>query len=259
VSFQNVGIGAVPAQNVIMSESDSPIICTVTKWYFKRMAMLGGMLLFFAIWFYKDGKWTWPAENANAEKYEWFQKEVLGGYDLAKKEGRLEAWIAEKKAAGFPLKENGEPEKWLAYSSKLGIPEKPKRRTEKEIEAQFHWASGMALAALLVGVNVLLNRSKKLIGYEDHLISPEGKRMNYADAYKIDKRPWPVKGLAYVFHRPGGASGQGSGSKIALDDLKYDGTHKVLDLLMTKFRGELIEKLPDEEEGEQETAQEPPV
>ena len=225
-----------------------PVVCTITKWYYKRMAMLGGMLLVFAGWFYKDGKWTWPAENLNADKYEWFQKEVVGGYDAARNEGKLEAWISEKKAAGFPLKENGEPEKWLAYSARLGIPEKPKKRTAKEIDEQFHWAGGMAVCALLVGLSVVLNFRKKLIGHEDHLISPEGKRMNYADAFRVDKRPWAVKGLAYVYHRPGGVDGKGSGSKIVIDDLKYGGADKVLDLLMAKFRGELIEKVEEEEE-----------
>lgn len=231
-----------------MPEVSPPVICPVTRWYYKRMAILGGMLLVFAGWFFKDGKWTWPAEQVKADKYEWFQKEVIGGYDAAQKAGTLPQWIAEKKAAGFPLTDSGEPLKWVAYAATLGWPEKPpKKRTDKEIEAQFHWATGMAIAALLVGVNVLLNRSKKLVGHEDHLITPEGRRVDYADVFRIDKRPWDIKGLAYLFHRPGGASGSGRGNKAVIDDLKYDGASKVLDLLLTRFKGELIEKAPDEE------------
>lgn len=213
------------------------------------MAILGGMLLVFAGWFYKDGKWTWPAEQQKADKHEWFQKEVIGGYDAAQKSGTLPQWIAEKKPQGYPLTESGEPMKWVAYAASLGWPEKPpKKRTDKEIEAQFHWAAGMAFAALLVGVNVLLNRKKKLIGHEDHFVTPEGRRVNYADAFRIDKRPWDVKGLAYVFHRPGGAAGTGTGSKAVIDDLKYDGAAKVLNLLLARFKGELIEKVTDSEE-----------
>ncbi len=234
-----------------MSETASlPIECRVTPWYFKRMAFLAGMLLLFAAWFFKDGHWSWPAENEMADKLEWFQKDVVGGYDTAKKAGTLDAWITEKKAAGYPLRESGEPEKWPAYAAKKGWPEKPKKRTEAEIQAQYHWALGMGLGALVVGVLVLLNRGKKLIGHADHLITPEGKRVDYADVFRIDKRPWDVKGFATVFYRPGGQDGKGSGTKATIDDLKYDGADKVLDLLMQNFRGELIEKVADEEEEE---------
>lgn len=234
-----------------MSEAAPLVVCPITRWYYKRMAILGGMLLVFAFWFFKDGKWTWPAERAKADKYEWFQKEVLGGFDEAQKAGTLAEWITEKRAEGYPLTDNGEPMKWVAYAASLGWPEKPpKKRTDKEIEAQFHWAAGMGIAALLVGVHVLLNRRKVLKGYSDHFITPEGKRVNFADAYRIDKRPWDIKGLAYVHHRPGGATGTGSGSKATIDDLKYDGAAKVLDLLLANFKGELIEKVPDPEEDE---------
>ncbi len=232
-----------------MSEDSPPVVCPVTRWYYKRMAILGGMLLVFALWFYKDGKWTWPAEREKAEKYEWFQKEVIGGYDEAQKAGTLAAWIAEKKAAGFPLTEVGEPMKWVAFAAAQGWPEKPpKKRTDKEIEAQFHWAAGMGLAALLVGVHVLMNRRKVLKGFADHFITPEGRRVNHADAFRIDKRPWEVKGLAYVHYRPGGAAGSGGGSRAVIDDLKYDGAARVLEQLLVNFKGELIEKVPDPEE-----------
>jgi hypothetical protein len=235
-----------------MSEASPPlVVCPVTRWFYKRMAILGGMLLVFALWFFKDGKWTWPAERVKADKYEWFQQEVLGGFDEAQKAGTLEQWVTEKRAAGFPLTESGEPMKWVAYAASLGWPEKPpKKRTDKEIEAQFHWAAGMGVVALVVGIHVLMTRRKVLQGFADYFITPEGQRVNYADAFRIDKRPWEVKGLAYVFHRPGGAEGTGSGSKAVIDDLKYDGAAKVLDLLMAKFKGEIIEKVaePDEED-----------
>ena len=237
-----------------------PIECRVTPWFYKRMAMMGGMFLLFAGWFYKDGKWSWPEENERAAKQEWFQKDVLGGYDEAKKAGTLEAWIAKARADGFPLKDSGEPEKWVSHAAKQGWPEKPKRRTQTEIEAQFNWAGGMGMAALLVLGHVLMTRRKKLIGEVDHFITPEGKRVNYADAYKIDKRPWDQKGFAYVYHRPGGNAGTGSGSKAVLDDLKYDGTHQVLELLMSQFKGELIEKVEvvvDADEGQVEKTEGP--
>ena len=239
-----------------MSEATPLVICPVTRWYYKRMAILGGMLLVFALWFFKDGMWTWPAEREKADKYEWFQKEVIGGYDEAVKAGTLPEWIVEKRAAGYPLNEVGEPVKWVVFAAAQGWPEKPpKKRTDKEIEAQFHWAAGMGIAALLVGVNVLLNCRKVLKGFADHYVTPEGRRVNFADAFRIDKRPWEVKGLAYVYHRPGGASGAGGGSRAIIDDLKYDGAARVLDLLLASFKGELIEKVPDPEDAPDQAAE----
>jgi hypothetical protein len=63
----------------------------------------------------------------------------------------------------------------------------------------------------------------------------------YAEAFRVDKRLWDNKGLAYVWHRPAG----GGENRVVIDDLKYDGAGRVLDRLMTRFKGELIEKITE--------------
>ena len=226
------------------AQDDSVIECPVTPWFYRRMGMLGAMFVVFAALFFKDGMHSWPLENEMAAKKEWFDRDVLEAYDKAKAAGQLSQWAATAKTQGLPVSADAEPVKWAAYAAEKGWPEKPKRRSPGEIEQQYYWGGAMALAALVVGLNVLFSRHKKLMGYAGHLVTPAGKRMAYADAYRVDKRKWAVKGLASVFYRQGG---QGPDKKVIIDDLKFDGAGKVLDRLMANFKGEVIDKAPDPE------------
>jgi hypothetical protein len=88
---------------------------------------------------------------------------------------------------------------------------------------------------------MLLNKNKVLRAEADHFITPEKKKVFFADAFRIDKRKWDTKALAYVWHKPEGSKA----SKVVIDDLKFAGAGFVLDRLMANFKGELIEKRPD--------------
>jgi hypothetical protein len=233
----------------IMSE----IVCHVTPWYYKRMAMVAAMCAVFAGLFFKDGAVGYPAEAEAATAWETYKTEVLDGYDAAKTGGTLSDWAAQMKAKGYPLQESGEPVKWANYAAEKGWAEKPKMRTPAEIAEQFYWGYGMTAVVLFCGIHVLITRKKTLRAGEDHLTTPEGKVVRYADAYRIDKRKWDVKALAYVYYKEQGA---GPERKATIDDLKYDGAGRVLDRLMEHFKGEIIEKVIEEEE-EVETEEQP--
>ncbi len=223
---------------------DSVIECRVTPWFYKRRAKFAAMFLVAAALFFKDGIYSWPKENEMAAKKEWFDKEVLEGYDKAKAGGELTRWSADAKAKGLPLNADGEPVKWAGYAAERGWPEKPKRRTPAEIEQQYYWGGAGAAALLLVGLSTLLYRNRKLVGYRDHFVTPSGAKVAYADAFRVDKRKWDVQGLAFVHYREGG---KGSEKKVKIDDLTFDGAGRVLDRLLANFKGELIEKVPDPE------------
>jgi hypothetical protein len=227
------------------AQDDSVIECRVTPWFYRRMALLAGMFLVFAGLFFKDGMHSWPQENEMAAKQEWFDTEVLQAYDKAKTAGELSQWAATAKSQDLPVNADGTPVKWAAYAAARGWPEKPKSHSPGEIEQQYYWGGAMALAALLVGVNVLFSRNRKLVGHAGHLVTPGGRRVAFADAFRVDKRKWAVKGLASVFYREGG---QGPEKKAVIDDLKFGGAGKVLDRLLANFKGELIDKAPDPEE-----------
>jgi hypothetical protein len=212
-----------------------PILCRVTPWYFRRMSMMAAMMATFGLYFIYDGKFGYPKANQIADKKTWF--------DEAKAAGKLDLWIENASQQSWPTGRNGEPPRWVSYAAEHGWPEKPHRYTEKEIHEQFWWGGGTLLAAFFVAGLILVNKNKVLLGETDHFISPEGKKVLFTEVFRVDKRPWDTKGLAYVWHRPEGGAEQ----RVIIDDLKYDGAVLVLEQLLANFKGELIEKVQPEE------------
>jgi hypothetical protein len=232
------------------------IECRITPWYFKRMAMLIAMLSAFGFYFLYDGKYGYPAANEKAAKKDWFEKEVLGSFEEARKGGTVAQWIEEARKKNWPTGKDGEPPKWLSYSSEMGLPEKPKRYTEKEIEEQFWWGGAMLILALAGVLTFLVNKGKVVRGYEDRLVTPEGREVRFSDVFRVDKRQWASKGLATVSYRE---KPDGPELKTKLDCLKYDerGMESIMAALLGKFSGELIEKIEEPEGDEDEQPDQP--
>lgn len=220
-----------------------PILCRVTPWYFRRMSIMAALLAAFGLYFIYDGKFGYPAANQIADKKTWFDEVVLKTFDEAKVAGKLNLWIDNASQQGWPTGRNGEPPRWVSYAAERGWPEKPHRYTEKEIHEQFWWGGGTLLAALFVVALILLNKNKVLRGEADHFVTPEGRKVLFAEVFRVDKRPWDTKGLAYVWHRPEG----GAEKRVIIDDLKFQGAVHVLEQLLANFKGELIEKVLPEE------------
>lgn len=230
---------------------DEVITCRVTRWFFQRMGILAAMLVGMGLYFCYDGKFGYRKDNEKAEKKEWFETTFIKSFDEARAAGKLEDWKARAQAQGLPTGENGEPPKWNTYSAQLGWNENVKKHSEEEIAQQFLWGGAMLAVALFVGLKVLLDFNKKLIGHPELMIMPNGAEVRFADVFKVDKRKWPVKGLAYVFYRSGGTE-----RRAVVDDLKYGGADKVLERLIASFKGELIEKAPDEDEPQEQSVTE---
>lgn len=237
-----IGVMNEPTQGTPI---DEPIVCRVTPWYFRRMGLMAGMCAAFGLYFLYDWKIGYPKANEIADKQEWFEKELLPSYDAAQKAGKMQEWLAKADAEGWPKGKEGEPPKWLQYSSMNGWPEKPKRYTQKEVDEQLWWGLGtlsIGLAALLV---MLMNRGKVLTAGADHWVTPEGVVIRFADVVRVDKRKWADKGLAYAWHQ---AAAGGREQRAVIDDLKFGGADRVLDRLLSRFKGELIEKVPEPED-----------
>ncbi len=218
-----------------------PILCHVTPWYFRRMGMMAAMLAGFGLYFLYDGQVGYPKANRIADKQVWFEEVVLKSFDEARAADKLELWVENARRQGWPTGREGEPPRWVSYAAQNGWPEKPHRYTEKEIREQFWWGGGSLLGAWAVGIIILLNRNKVLQGDVDGFRSPEGVIVKHADVFRVDKRPWDTKGLAYVWYRSGG---EGPERRAVIDDLKYEGAAWVLDDVLASFRGELLEKVP---------------
>lgn len=235
---------AAPASPPPASE---PIICRIASWYYyRRMGPLAVLFLVFGGMFLKDGLWGYPEVAALARKKEWFMKEYLPSFEAAKKEGRLEQWMADSKAKGLPTGVDGDVPRWKSYAAQNGWEEDPKLYSEREIAEQFYWAYACFAGALVVGILVLLNKGKVLRAEADHWVTPEGRQIRYADVSRVDKRKWEHQALAYVWYR----TEDGRERRAVIDDLKYDGAGRVLERLLSRFSGELIEKVIETESAE---------
>lgn len=236
--------------------STDPIVCPISRWFYIRYGRLALMLLVFAAWFYKDGAWSWPKENAMAAERERYEAQVADAFAKAKADGTVAAWKDEAKTRGVVFNPAGEPISWAAYAAQKGWPEKPKKRTPTEIGEQFYWSGAMGIGVVAIGIFVLMKRSKKLIGYADHFVLPDGRRVAHADAFRIDARKWNDKGLAYVSYREGQ---NGAVQKAVIDCLAFQDADKVYDQLVKNFHGELIEKQVAPEEADDTSEDSPNV
>ncbi|WP_133793292.1 hypothetical protein [Prosthecobacter fusiformis] len=222
--------------------STETIVCRVTPWYFRRLGLMSGMLALMGLWFLYDWKYGYHAANKIADQKDWFEKVVLKGYDEAKSGGRLEQWVKETEAQGLPAGKNGEPPRWVSYAAEHNWPEKPHRWTDRQIRDQFWWGTCTLLVAAGVALNMFLNCKKVLCAEADRWTTPEGETVLFTQVFKVDKRKWDNKGLAYAWHREKDGTRE---KKAIIDDLKFDGAVRVLERLTANFQGELIEKIPE--------------
>jgi hypothetical protein len=223
--------------------ASEPILCCVTRWYYRRMGMLAGLCLIFGCVFLYDGIWGYPKVVAIAQKKERFMKEFLPSFEEAKKNGRMEQWIETAKAQGMPTGVEGDSPRWKSYAAQNGWAEEPKHYSDHEIAEQFYYAYGCFAVAVFACLVMLLNRGKVLRGEADHWVTPEGVQVRYADVFRVDKRKWEHKGLAYAWYRVQG----GASKRAVIDDLKYGGADQILARLLSRFSGELIEKVSESE------------
>ncbi|MBK8090632.1 MAG: hypothetical protein IPK32_01180 [Verrucomicrobiaceae bacterium] len=238
-----------PAAEASASSGTDTLICRVTRWYYKRRLLMFAMFAGFGLYFLYDGNIGYPKELGIAKRKEWFVNEFAKSHDEAKKAGTLDAWTADAQKQGLPTGTDGEPPKWVTYAAANGWPEDPHMYTEREIAEQFYFGYGCLGAAALVLIVLLLRKNTVLRGESDHFVTPNGAKVMFADVFKIDKRPWDTKGLAYAWYKPGGT---GSEKKATIDDLMYGGADLVLDRLLSRFNGELIEKVIEQDEQQEE-------
>lgn len=227
------------------------IQCRVTTWYYRRMGLMAGVLAFFGLYFLYDGKYGYPADNVIADKKAWFDETLTKGFENARTAGTLEAWLENARKQGWPTGKDGQPPRWVSYAAEQGWPEKPKRHSQADIDGQFWWGGGSLVIALAVAGLMLMNRNKVLTGAQDHLISPSGERVDFANITRADKRAWDQKGLAYLWHRPSPGAKE---RRVVIDDLKFQGADRVLQRALANFRGEVLEKKPASSNGQAASA-----
>lgn len=143
---------------------------------------------------------------------------------------------------------------WAIYgpaSERKGWGEKdPKYHSKSEIDGQFAFAIGLWVIAALTLVWALINSRRVLRAEGDAFITETGTRVPFSQVFRVDKRKWDNKGLAYAHFHP-----EAGGEKRAIiDDLKYIGADQVLERIIDNFEGELVERISSDAPEEVEEA-----
>jgi hypothetical protein len=171
------------------------------------MGLMFLMLTAFAAWFFYDYKIGYPKKAAIHAEYE--------------------------RVRALP---DGEAQ-WIKLAAEKRWPKAPEPMPASKIDAQRIYALVPGLGALAVLIRFLLQRRTTLTADATGFTTPSGRRIPFDSVFRIDRRKWKHKGLATVFYR----DAQGAGKKTDLDDLKYDGAQQVLDRLLSRFSGEIID------------------
>jgi hypothetical protein len=239
------------------SDPNAPVTCRVTTWYYRRMGMLAAILLGMGLYFLYDARIGYPKENRIAAQKEWFDREVVGdpkapaeqSYEAARRVGEefTAEWLKMARERRWINNPDLQEPRWADYAAPYGWAENPKSHSPDKIREQYYFGAAMLLGAAIAGILVLRNHNRVLIGHRDHMVMPNGVVVRYDQATCVDKRKWDHKGLAYVHYR----TAEGAPTRRAtIDDLMYGGAEKVLRRLLSQFKGELIEKVPEREEAE---------
>ncbi len=147
----------------------------------------------------------------------------------------------------------GQRRDWAGFAFERGWGSKaPKYHTQRDIVEQFVIGGACLAGALIAIVLLLRNRTRTLTADGESFTTGKGVRVPFESVYRIDKRKWDNKGLAYVWYR-----GEGE-SKTVIDDLKYEGASDILDRLLANVQKcELIERADASEDAAEDAERAP--
>jgi len=216
--------------------SSETIVCRSTFWYhWRRIAMM--VLVFgFCGWFVYDWQVGYPRKREAV--VEWMKLRESMGKDAPEKD--VDAAYA-KLAAEKGLNEEVEKKHLDLNHWNWQI------NVEQPASAAI--AGILGLVMLYFFIRTVRGR---LTADADSFTTPAGQRVPFASAFRIDRRKWDHKGLAYVYYKDAG----GAEKRAVIDDLVYGGAVQVLDRLQANFKGEIID-LAKEEPAEEEKKEDP--
>ncbi len=269
---------------------ESEYICRPTQWFIRRALAMFCMFLFFALWFFKDGYWTYKKENLVYYMHQLFANQVVN-QATAENYASQQDWVdyASTQNVLFPedaaklLPEGTKlPQKWPqeaigaygnddldvmweAYTRRVGldsdVEEEP--HSARQIREQFIF-SGLC-GVLSIGVLFIFLRTlrRSMRADNEAYYAPGGQVVKYAAMHRIDARKWKTKGVASISYK----DSAGGEQKVKVDGLVYgdfkkeegEPAEKLYQKILSHFEGEILEYEQEEEElevsGEQEGAE----
>ena len=195
-----------------MSTPSETITCYSTPWYHKRRIAMLLLVFGFSIAFFYDWHSRYPKHQQAQAEY-----------------NRL-------------VTEKGEKDGSAAYATvaaEKDWPEKPDLHKDYDyaIKEQLVFGILTAVAGCVMLYFYIRTTRGTLTADADSFRTAAGQHVLFASAFRIDRRKWDHKGLAYVFYN----DSTGKERRAVIDDLIFSGAVKVLDRLQANFQGEVID------------------
>jgi hypothetical protein len=165
-----------------------PAEARVTKIWKQQKLFISLFLIAFGLWFFVDGKWTWPRSNER-----WLE------HDRFEKEKRSAEWPAYAKSRGW---KTDAPHKYY---------------DKDDLLAQFLFASACGLAGATAFLYWLLQKRRVVKSDAEAVYSPTGKRVPFGSITGLGVKKWESKGYATVRYEIDGRKGA-----FVLDDYKFE-------------------------------------
>jgi hypothetical protein len=191
-----------------MNTESDPIVCRVTPWYHKRRVAMMVLLFGFSAYFFYDWKIGYPQERDAAVRLKELQEQK-----------READYAAEAAAKGWKAKPD------------LG------KNWDYAITEQLVCALLAAAGGVLMLVFYIRTVRGSLRADATSFTTVNGQHVPFASAFRIDRRKWDHKGLAYVYYK----DEKGSEKRAVIDDLIFGGAARVLERLEANFKGEVID------------------
>ena len=173
-----------------------PAEAHITPIWKKQKLFVSLFLIAIGLWFFVDGKWTWPRSNERWKAHDQFAKEKR---------------LAE----------------WPPYAQSHGWKEEPPHKyfEQDEILLQFILGSLAAGAGAAVLISWLMQKERVVKSDAEAVYSPAGARVPFSAITGLGLKKWESKGIARVRYEIDGKRGE-----FILDDYKYDRdpTHEIL-------------------------------
>jgi len=168
---------------------------TISRHYLLRNAAIALFCVGVSGWFFYDGTYTYPAQRERGLAFQDLEAE----YPDLEEEELMQKWRALADERGWPKKNPGEP------------------KTEAEIQAQLILGGLILPFGILYAVFFSLNWRRWVALDEQGLETQSGKRLNFDEITRLEKKKWEAKGIARVY-----GVHEGRRCRILLDDWKFE-------------------------------------